>query len=291
MGEAGNAPFEGANALIFGGAKGIGKSVALEWAKRGANIAIADIDEAAAIETAAEIEDAGGHAIGVCANVLSEESIADAVAAVEGQLGEIDIVMNNVGAILNGHPEDVPFAEWQRILDLNYLAIIRSNAIFIPKMLARGAGHIVNTASFAGMYPYALGRMPYASAKAATISLSENLAIYLEPKGVRVSCLVPGPTVTAITDGMKTWTDDVPLYAGGSELTLIMPDQLARTLADGMRDGRIIIPADDIAFEISARKAANPDAFIREKIASFAIGDEGRPTVPPELAAMLAGMQ
>ena len=291
MGEASNAPFEGANALIFGGAKGIGKAVALEWARRGARIAIADIDEAAASETTSEIVAGGGQAIGVCANVLSEESIAATAAAVEEQLGEIDIVMNNVGAILNGHPEDIPFSEWQRILDLNYLAIIRSNAVFVPKMLARGAGHIVNTASFAGMYPYALGRMPYASAKAATISLSENLAIYLEPKGVRVSCLIPGPTVTAITDGMKTWTEDLPLYAGGSELTLIMPDQLARTLADGMQEGRIIIPADDIAFEIAARKAANPDAFICEKIASFASGDDGRPTVPPELAALLAGMQ
>src|SRR5688500_13694611 len=118
-------PFAGANALIFGGAKGIGKCVSLEWARRGARLAVADIDEAAAKETAAEIEAAGGKAVGIAANVLSDESVAAAAGAAEAALGEIDILMNNVGSMLNGHPEDIPMKEWQRIMEINYFAAIR----------------------------------------------------------------------------------------------------------------------------------------------------------------------
>ena len=79
-------PFAGANALIFGGAKGIGKAVAKEWARRGARLAIADIAEAQAAETAAEIQAEGGKAIALKANVLSEESIAETAAAAERAL-------------------------------------------------------------------------------------------------------------------------------------------------------------------------------------------------------------
>ncbi|MDG2003236.1 MAG: SDR family NAD(P)-dependent oxidoreductase [Novosphingobium sp.] len=282
-----NAPFAGANGLIFGGAKGIGKAVALEWARRGCSVAVADIDQAAAIETAAAITAEGGKAIGLRADVLSAESIAEVAAGAETGLGQIDIVMNNVGVVLNGHPLDIPAEEWHRIFELNYFSIIRSNAVFLPKMLERGSGHIVCTASYAGLYPYAAGRLPYASSKAAIISLCENLAILTEPQGVRVSCLIPGPTATAIMDGMTNWTPDLPMYSPGDETLLILPEQLAATLADGMRDGRILIPAGEEAFDIFRRHAQDPDGFVRSKIAEFASGDYGTPHVPEELLKLM----
>ncbi|MCB2047860.1 MAG: SDR family oxidoreductase [Novosphingobium sp.] len=271
------APFAGASAIIFGGAKGIGKAVALEWARRGASIAIADIDLAAAQETADEIIESGGSAVAIVANVLSQDSMQAAAGEAEAAFGSPDIVMNNVGAILNGHPLDIPVEEWHRIFELNYFSIVRSNAIFLPAMLKRGSGHVVNTASFAGLYPYAAGRIPYASSKAAVISMSENLALLLEPQGVRVSCFVPGPVMTAIAEGMKDWTPDLPMYGPGSETSLLDTHTAARVLADGMRDGRILIPTDPVAFDIIARRAADPDTFTRGKIASFASGDVGMP--------------
>jgi NAD(P)-dependent dehydrogenase (short-subunit alcohol dehydrogenase family) len=220
-------------------------------------------------------------------DVSSDESIAEAAARAEAELGEIDIVMNNVGVVLNGHPIDIPIAEWHRIFDLNYFSIIRSNAIFLPKFLERGSGHIVCTASYAGLYPYAAGRLPYASSKAAIISLCENLAIITEPKGVRVSCLIPGPTATRIMEGMTNWTSNLPMYAPGKETVLIVPERLAQTLADGMRDGRILIPAGEEAFEIARRHLEDPDAFVRGKIADYAKGDFGTPRVPEEILAMM----
>lgn len=288
MPDSANAPFAGANALIFGGAKGIGKAVALEWARRGARLAVADIDEAAAKETAAEIAAAGGKAVGLAANVLQDESVAAAAAAAEAALGEIDILMNNVGSMLNGHPEDIPMGEWHRIMEINYFAAVRGVQAFIPKFLARGRGHVVNTASFAGLYPYAASRVPYAAAKAAVISLSQNLALYLEPQGVRVTCLMPGPVMTGVLDTMTSWTPDCPMRGPGAELGLMLPEDVAVTLSDGMRDGKVLIPSDPIAWDIVERWAASPDAFIKSKIDDFARGEAGRPHVSDAVKARLA---
>ena len=146
-------PFEKKRALIYGAAHGIGRAVALEFARRGAHVAIADIDAAGAESVAGEIAAAGGRATGLACDVARDESVREAAAEAERRIGEIDIAMNNVGVIVSGNPEDIPIAEWQRILDVNLLSVIRSNEVFLPKMIARGSGHIVNTASFAGLYP------------------------------------------------------------------------------------------------------------------------------------------
>ena len=285
--DAKGAPFAGSNALIFGGAKGIGQAVALEFARRGARVAIADIDQDAARDTAGAIVAQGGHAIGLHANVLSDDSVADAATASEAQLGEIDIVVNNVGSMLNGHPEDIPMAEWQRMMDLNYFSTIRSLKLFLPKFLARGRGHIVNTASFAGLYPYAASRMPYVASKGAMIALTQSLAIYLEPKGIRVSCLIPGPVMTGIMASMTSWTPDCPMRGPGSELEIKDVEETALALADGMRDGKIMISSDEKVWDIVRRWAASPDAFIRSKIEEFSRGDAGSPRMPEALKRKL----
>jgi len=283
----GGTPFEGNAALIYGGAKGIGRAVALEFARRGAAVAVADIDEAAAQATAAEIVAAGGRAVGLACNVLSDDSVRATAEAAGVALDEIGIVMNNVGGMLNGHPEDIPMSEWQRMMDLNYFAAVRGVSTFLPDFLARGRGHIVNTASFAGLYPYAASRIPYAAAKAAVIGMTQSLAIYLEPQGVRVSCLIPGPVFTGVLDTMTSWTPDCPMRGPGSELELKLVDEVATRLADGMRDGKVLIPTDEKAWEIIQRWAASPDGFMRRRIEDFASGDDGRPQVPDAIRRQL----
>jgi NAD(P)-dependent dehydrogenase (short-subunit alcohol dehydrogenase family) len=284
-------PFAGNSALIFGGAKGIGRAVALEWARRGARLAVADIDETAAQETAAEIVAAGGQAVALVANVLSEESLRAAANAAATALGDIGIVMNNVGALVNGYPQDIPISEWHRIMDLNYFGTVRSLELFLPKMLARGSGYIVNTASFAGLYPYAANHIPYAAAKAAVIGMTESLAIYLEPRGIHVSCLMPGPVLTNVLESMTSWTPECSMYGPGSELDLKLVDEVAHVLSDGMRDGKILIPTDAKASDIIKRWAASPDAFMRAKMQEFAAGEFGRPNVPEALREKIMAMR
>ena len=272
-------PFADAHALILGGAKGIGQAAAREFARRGARVSVGDIDVAAAEETAASIRAVGGTAQAVSVNVLSAASIAGAVALAETGFGPVDMLLNNVGAILNGHPEDVPAQEWERITELNYGAVVRGMREVLPAMLARGRGHIVNTASFAGIYPYAASRIPYGAAKAAVINLTENLALYCEPKGIRVSCLIPGPVITGIAASMTNWTPDAPMRGPGAHLPLLTAEVAATRFADGIRDGRILIPSDEALWDIVRSWAADPDAFIRRKIAEVAQGEMGLPVV------------
>lgn len=275
-----SAVFAGKTALIYGGAKGIGRAVAQEFASRGAQVAVADIDTAEAATTAGLIAESGGRAKAFRCDVTSDASVREAAVGAEIAFGEIDIVMNNVGGILHGNPEDIPIPEWQRILDLNLMPVVRSNAVFLPRMIARGSGFIVNTASFAGLYPFATTRMPYVAAKAGVIALSESMALYLEPQGVRVSCLIPGPVMTGVLEGMKTWSANVEMRGPGSHLAIKTVEDVAQTLADGMEAGRILIPTHEEAWETLGRHSANPDGFVREKIAEFARGDFGRPSLP-----------
>jgi NAD(P)-dependent dehydrogenase (short-subunit alcohol dehydrogenase family) len=274
-----HALFAGRAALIYGAAKGIGRAVAQEFARRGARVAVADIDLAGAQETSALITAVGGTATAMRCDVMSDASVREAAVIAEIALGEVDIVMNNVGGILHGRPEDIPISEWQRIWDLNLMPVVRSNAVFLPKMIARRSGFIVNTASFAGLYPFATTRMPYVAAKAAVVALSESMALELEPQGIRVACLCPGPVMTNVMDGMKTWTAGVAMRGPGRNLEIKTVEDVARTLADGMESGRILIPTDEAVWETLRRRAADPDAFIRAKAAEFAAGDHGRPSM------------
>jgi NAD(P)-dependent dehydrogenase (short-subunit alcohol dehydrogenase family) len=186
--------------------------------------------------------------------------------------------MNNAGVLHNGWVDDIPLAEWQRMLDVNLLGMVRSLEVFVPQMIARGQGHIVNTASFAGLYPFAINRIPYAASKAAVVSMSQNLALHLEPKGVRVSCLCPGPVMTTSPDSMKSFSGEMEMRGPGSHLKVKSQAETARILADGMAAGRILIPTHEELWETLRAWAVSPDDYIRAKAAAFAGGDIGKPS-------------
>lgn len=277
--------FKDKTALIFGAAQGIGRAVALEFARRGARLAIADINVEGATETATSIANTGGVAFALPCDVTREESVRSAAEQAGTRFGEIDIVMNNVGVILNGNPEDIPTAEWRRIMDLNFFSAIHSNQYFLPRMIARGSGYLVNTASFAGLYPYAANRIPYVAAKAAVIAMSESLAVYLHPQGVRVSCLCPGPVATGVMNSMKTWSAKVAFRGPGSQYEVITAEDAAVTLCDGMQEGRVVIPTHPQVWDVIRSHAASPDTFIQGKIDEFARGDYGKPSTKRQESA------
>lgn len=269
--------FQNKNALIIGGGQNIGREVALEFARRGARIAVADINQAGADETAQLIKAAGGDAIGIACNVTSEDSVRDAVDAAEQFLGSIDIHMNNAGILHNSNPEDFPAAEWEKIFNVNFFGAVRANALVLPKMIARGQGYLVTTSSFAGLYPYATNRMAYAASKAALISMSENMAIYLAPKGIRVSCLCPGPTMTTMN---LPRSEHVAVRGPGNTLSVKSQEEVAKILADGMCAERIIIATHEEGYETVRRHGNSPDDFVRSKIDEFANGNSGLPARP-----------
>ena len=273
--------FTNKRALIYGGGKGIGAAIAQAFAQRGAGVAVADIDFSAAMTTVAAITTAGSVAVAIGCDVTAADSVRAAAAQAETALGEIDIVVNNVGSLVAGNPEDIPLSEWQRIMDLNLFSIVRSNDYFLPKMLARGSGYIVNTASFAGLYPYAAARLPYVASKAAVVALTESLALYLLPQGVKVSCFCPGPVMTGVMDGVKTWTENLSRTGPGAEFALLTATQAADALVAGMCAERIVIPTHDHVLAVMQQHAADPDQFVHDKIAAFASGATGLPVMNP----------
>jgi NAD(P)-dependent dehydrogenase (short-subunit alcohol dehydrogenase family) len=277
------APFAGSTALVIGGGRNIGRAVVLEFARRGAQVAVADLDLAGAEETAEAVRQLGRKSCAIRCDVTSESSIAQTADEAERELGPMDIVMNNAGILSGGNPEDIPVSAWQQMMDVNFFGMVRSIEVFLPRMLARGSGYIVNTASFAGLYPYAASRIHYAASKAAVLSMSENLALYGMPRGVRVSCLCPGPVMTTSAQAMRHYSENYAMRAPGSHLTVKSQAETARILADGMRDGKIIIPTHEEVWATLAERAASPDAFIRKTNAAFEAGDSGMPQMPDKL--------
>lgn len=273
-------PFDGRVALVIGGGRNIGAAISREFAARGASVAVADLDLDGAEQVAAELRQNGGEAIAIACDVSSDGSVSDAIAAARSGLGDIDILVNNAGILSGGNPEDIPVSHWQEMMNINFFGMVRAVEAALPDMLARGAGHVVNTASFAGLYPFASSRIHYAASKAAVVSMSENLALYCMPHGVRVSCLCPGPVMTTSNQSMRHFSQDYTMRAPGSHLTLKSQAETARILADGMCEGRIIIPTHEEVWGTLADRAASPDAFIRRKAEEFARGDSGKPVVP-----------
>ena len=279
--------FTGKAALVIGAGQNIGRRVAQEWARRGARLAVADIDEAGAQQTAAMLRDAGAEAHAIACNVADDASVLACIDAAEQALGPLEILMNNAGILSGGNPQDIPLGEWQRMFDINLFGMVRANNVIVPRMIERGTGHIVNTASFAGFYPFAASRVHYAAAKAGVISMSENLALYLMPLGVKVSCLIPGPVMTTSTAGMKEFSENYVMRAPGSHLFVMSQQETARVLSDGMEAGKILIPTHEEGWDSYREHAADPDAFVAKKNAQSLAGDAGKPGITPEVIASL----
>ena len=274
--------FERQSAIVFGAAKGIGRASAMEFARRGARVSVADINLAGAEETAAAIIEAGGTAKALACDVADLGSMQAARDAAAKAFGTPTIVMNNVGILVAGSPGDIPLSEWQRIIDVNLMSVARSLDVFLPDLLEGGRGHIVNVASAAALFPYAPSRLPYVASKSAIIGISESLAIHLKPKGIGVTCLCPGPVVTNIADNVKNWSPGAPMQGPGSHYSLKNPAEVGPLLADAMEQGQVMVVTHENLWADYRRHAANPDQFIAEKIAEFARGEIGSPAWPAD---------
>ena len=277
------ATFAGKSALIIGAGQNIGRRIAQEWARRGARLAVADLSLEGAEETAALLRAAGAEAHALHCDVASEESVLSCIDRAEQALGPLDILMNNAGILSGGNPEDIPLSEWQRMFDINLFGMVRANNVIVPRMIARGSGHIVNTASFAGFYPFAASRVHYAACKAGVLSMSENLALYLMPLGVKVSCLIPGPVMTTSANTMKEFSTDYVMRAPGSHLFVMSQQECARVLSDGMEAGKVLIPTHPEGWDSFREHAADPDAFLEKKNAEFLAGDPGKPGITQDV--------
>ncbi len=147
-------------AVITGAGSGIGRASALALARAGVDVLLADIDAAALNEVAAEATNSGRHAEAMACDVSAPDAFTTLRDEVLARFGRVDILMNNVGVLTSGRPEDIPLAEWERVLNINLMSVVRSHHAFIPLLLAQNSGHIVNTASMAGFMPMPMTGCP-----------------------------------------------------------------------------------------------------------------------------------
>ena len=226
--------------VVTGGASGIGRASALAFAKAGARVVLADINEERLASATKEIIAGGGQAVAQRCDVANEEDVASLHQRALTEFGPVDLIMNNVGVLVLGSPTEIPMAAWERVLDLNLLSVVRAIREFLPSMIERGSGHFVNTASTAGLWGYGCERLPYVAAKGALVAMSEALAVYARPKGVGVTCLCPGPVRTNIVEQITTYGDVGPMSSPA--LSILDPEVVADQVVEAVKSNRFLLP-------------------------------------------------
>lgn len=174
--------------LITGAGSGLGRGLALRYAKHGARVACVDVIGPRAEETRAMLPGEGHLAF--TADVGSDDSMQQLHDAVQREWDGIDVLVNNAGIASGGPMIETTMAEWDRVLNIDLLSVVRGCRLFVPGMVERGHGQVLSTASFAGLAG-APGMMTYGVAKAAVVALSEQLRAEMHGKGVRVGVICP----------------------------------------------------------------------------------------------------
>lgn len=186
---------EGRVALVTGAAMGIGKGIALLFAREGAKVFAADIDAQAGDTTAEEIRAAGGQCIFHRTDVSVEAEVERAVAAGQKQFGTIDVLANVVGIAHESPAHLLSLADWDRVLKVNLTSMFLCAKHVLPGMIASKRGSIVNITSIQGLFGFP-GYPHYAASKGGIISLTRQLAREYAPSGIRVNCIAPGTVET-----------------------------------------------------------------------------------------------
>lgn len=241
--------------VVTGAGSGIGHALARRFAAEGARgVVVADLDQRSAAVVAEEI---GG--LAVAADVSREADIQALVARSRGEYGPIDLFCSNAGVPgPPGGPEGSN-DEWQRTWEVNVMAHVWAARAVLPEMVERGEGHLLSTASAAGLLTQ-VSALAYSATKHAAVAVAEWLAINYAEAGIKVSCLCPQGVRTPMLDlALEDPIGSAPLLAE----QVIDPDDVAEAVVAGLREERfLILPHPQVA-EYMALKGAQPDRWLR----------------------------
>jgi NAD(P)-dependent dehydrogenase (short-subunit alcohol dehydrogenase family) len=222
-------------AVVTGGASGIGAACCRNFAARGAKVVVADLNGDGANAVAAEF---GG--LGIGCNVGDEGEIDALVAKVEDALGPIDILFNNAGINSGREILNTDLSVWSDQWQVNLMAHVYAVRAVLPRMIERGAGYLLHTASMAGIL-MSHGNLPYTVSKHAVVGLAEYLAVTHHHQGIRVSLLAPlGVRTPMLGDTDKPFASNV---AG----PIREPEEVAEQVASAVEEERFLILTDEIA--------------------------------------------
>ena len=206
----------GQSAIVTGAATGIGEAIARRQSAAGASVAVADIDEAAAAATAAQIP----NAFPVHIDITSADSVSKAVAAVVAKFGKIDILVNNAGTAGKvGTLVDQTEEEWRRVIDINLMGVFLCTRAVMPLLRKQGYGRVVNLASIAGKEGNP-NMSAYSATKAAVIGFTKSVAKEVATENICVNAVSPAVVQTKILDQLTPqqvsyMTDKIPMRRTG----------------------------------------------------------------------------
>jgi NAD(P)-dependent dehydrogenase (short-subunit alcohol dehydrogenase family) len=187
-------------AIITGAGSGIGREAALLFAREGASVVVADIDDSAGERTAAAVESAGARSVYVRTDVSRASQVEALVGATEDRFGKVDVMFNNAGIF----PDDdasvtnTDEAVWDLVMNVNLKGVYLGCKYGIPAMLRAGGGSIINTASFVALIGAATAQIAYTASKGGVLSMTREIAVEFARKNIRANALCPGPVDTPL---------------------------------------------------------------------------------------------
>ncbi len=224
---------DGKTAFITGGARGIGLGIARAFARSGAKLALADIDQASLVTAKSELSDLTTVET-FKLDVRDRSAYARVADETESRLGTVSILCNNAGVAGGQHVARLTYEYWDWVIGINLHGVINGIQTFLPRMLNRGGGgHIVNTASGAGLAAGASGLL-YTTSKFAVVGLSESLRNALEPFKIGVSVLCPGPVNTKIISNSRETQPPTQVTAEEAKVFETIITQVNAVLAAGV---------------------------------------------------------
>jgi NAD(P)-dependent dehydrogenase (short-subunit alcohol dehydrogenase family) len=272
--------YKNKTAVITAAGHGIGREIAMEFARRGTRVVVSDRELAGAKSVAEEIMAAGGSATPVRCDVTSDSDFGRLQAALNG--GPVDFLINHAGAAAAGPADAIPLDDWRWVFDVNVLGIVRALKLFLPDMLKRKSGVIINTSSSLGLMPEVPFALPYITTKAGIIGMSEALSLYCQPFDVRVITLVPDITETGFHFAGRMTGLDPAMAASALPLSLQQPPKaVSDALFAAIDEGRFL--ATNMP-EAAALLRAKADELYAPRLRAY-------PQLASALEAMAEAMQ
>jgi NAD(P)-dependent dehydrogenase (short-subunit alcohol dehydrogenase family) len=232
----------GERAIVTGAGSGIGAALTRRLVAAGAAVVAADIDEGRAAAVVASCS-GPGTVVAARLDVADADAVRDLVANVAAEPGGLAMMFNNAGIGVGGNTEDLSVADWNRVIDVNLRGVVHGVAAAYPVMVRQGRGHIVNTASLAGLLPAGLLTV-YSTTKHAVVGMSLSLRAEAAARGVKVLVVCPSAVETAIldpNDGRGGF--DVRRYVTTDQgvKTPLAPAALAEEIMNAMRKDRAVL--------------------------------------------------